>query len=401
MKIDTVQIQNFLTIRYDTRMQSSISPIKIQNFTKSSSDPNGFKTEKLLTTSFEKHFANNSDPISISLSGGIDSTLILGILRKTFPKRKIFAICGVFEDAFDESKTAKKVAEKFGADFKIVKMDSIFTNMPKIISITKKPKWNTYTHLIAQEAKKHSKNFVTGDGADEVFGGYTFRYEKFLHLLSKNSTWKNKVINYLECHNRDWVPDQEKMFHKKTGFNWNEIYLIFKVFFNNKLEPLKQVMLADFNGKLLYDFIPLGNSIAEFYSLQNFSPFLDKDVIDFGLKLPISQKYNIKENKGKITLRKISSRLGVKHIDEKRGFSPNILFDWKKNGQRICESILLEKNCNIYKKQLINHDWVLRSFEKISNDGDIRYMNRMISILALELWFKIFVTEEIKPNKKL
>jgi asparagine synthase (glutamine-hydrolysing) len=399
--LDTVAIKNFLTIRYDNRQKSQILPVTPSNFSKPVFDSNGLKTEKLLESSLKQHFSENDEPISLSLSGGIDSTLILGLLRKIFPKRKIFAICGIFENAYDESIIAQKVAEKFDADFKIVQMDSIFSYMPKIISITKKPKWNTYTHLIAKEAKNYSKNFVTGDGADEVFGGYTFRYQKFLNLLPKKYTWKKKVINYLECHNRDWVPDQKDMFNKKIQFDWNELYSIFKVFFNNKLEPLQQVMLADFNGKLLYDFIPLGNSISNFYKLKNFSPFLDKNVVSFGLKLPISQKYNVEKNKGKVTLRKISSRLGVKHIDEKRGFSPNILFDWKKNGQQICKSILLEKNCTIYKKQLINYDWVIRSFEKIENDGNIRYMNRMISVLALELWFRIFVTKDINPNNKL
>ena len=96
-------------------------------------------------------------------------------------------------------------------------MPSIYQTMPKLISITKKPRWNTYTHIIAQEAKKFSNMYIAGDGADEVFGGYTFRYNKFLNLYKPKSNWKNKIKNYLECHNRDWVPNQKTLFGKKHG----------------------------------------------------------------------------------------------------------------------------------------------------------------------------------------
>ena len=93
-----------------------------------------------------------------------------------------------------------------------------------------------------------------------------------------------------------------------------------------------------------------------------------------------------KSKKGKLVLRKISKRLGINHIDDKRGFSPSILFDWKKNGKKICNSYIMQKDSNIFQQKLINYDWVFDAIEKIENDGDIRYLNRIISILALEMW---------------
>ena len=191
--------------------------------------------EKLLENSIIKNLSNKKT-IAISLSGGIDSTLCLGLIRKIFPDKKIYGICGVFGEGFDESEIAGQVANQFNANFSVVKMDSIFTHMPEIISITKKPKWNTYIHLIAKKSRKFSKTFVTGDGADELFGGYNFRYNKFLNLNKKTDNWKIKTMNYLECHNRDWVPDQNKMFGDKIKFNWDEIYEYFRPYFQNKLE---------------------------------------------------------------------------------------------------------------------------------------------------------------------
>lgn len=399
-KINRTSIRNLLTIRYDPLKNSEHSIIP-NHFFPEHTDKDGLKTEKLLTQSIKNFFGSNKKPIAISISGGIDSTLALGLIRKSFPDTKIIAFCGIFDDSFDESIVAKEIALKFNADFHPIKMPSIFTSMPEIISITGKPKWNTYNHLIAKNAKKFTENFVTGDGADEIFGGYTFRYSKFLHQSKFRDTWISKTKNYLECHNRDWVPDQTNMFDKSIKFNWTEIYQYFKSYFKNQLQPLNQVMLADFNGKLIHDFIPLGKDIAKHYNLKSFSPFLNNDVISFGLKLPIAEKYDPTSIKGKLVLRKISKRLKINHIDTKRGFSPSILFDWKNNGRDICNSYIVKKDSNIFQQKLINRDWVLKSIEKIENDGNIRYLNRIISILALEIWYRIFILKDMKPTKTL
>jgi len=160
-------------------------------------------------------------------------------------------------------------------------------------------------------------------------------------------------------------------------------------------------MLADFNDKLLYDFIPAGKTIYDSYNINHIPLFLEQKLVKFALSLPLNQKYDSKKHKGKLVLRKISKRLQVFHIDEKRGFSPNLLFDWKDKGRKICQNYLLEKDSYVYVNKLINHNWVIRAFERVDNDGDIRYLNRLISILALEIWYRIFMTKEMKGTKKL
>ena len=60
------------------------------------------------------------------------------------------------------------------------------------------------------------------------------------------------------------------------------------------------------------------------------------------------------QNQGKLLLRKISKRYGVKHIDEKKGFSPDLFSDWKKTGKSICESYIMKSDSRIYEKRIIN-----------------------------------------------
>ena len=399
-KINRKLIRNFLTIRYNPEDKPLIPNTTWKELISINSDPNGIRTQKILEESIQKKYSD-VDVIAISLSGGIDSSVTLGLLRKCFPKKKIVGITGVFEGKYDESPTAKKIASNFDVKFKTVKMDSIFTTMPKIISISKKPRWNTYQHLVTKEAKNFSDTLITGDGADEIFAGYVFRYKKFMNLYRPKNNWLVKTINYLECHNRDWVPDQETLFGRRINFDWKEIYHYFKPYFSNSLSPLQQVVLADFNGKLIYDFIPTAKAIGEFYNCNISSIFLDPQVISYGHSLRMSDKYDVKQNKGKLVIRKIAKRLGVKHLDEKRGFSPGLYFDWKQKGKKICESILLDESSHIYTQKIINYNWIIRSFEKVENDGDIRYLNRLISILALEIWYRVFYTKEISGSKKL
>jgi asparagine synthase (glutamine-hydrolysing) len=363
------------------------------------SDPDGIRTEQLLTNVIRNSLNSSKGRLTISLSSGIDSTLCLGLTRKVFPDRKITAISAVYEGK-DESKKAKEIARKFNTDFKTVRINSIFTNMPELIMITGKPKWNTYQHIIAKEAKKYSKIMITGDGADEIFAGYVFRYNKFLNLTKINTTRLNKIKNYLQCHNRDWVPDQKSIFGKNITFSWKKIHNYFKPYFSNSLPLLKQVMFADFNGKLCYDFIPSGNSIFSRYELIGFQPFLQKEIIDYGLKLPINELYDNISVRGKLILRNIAKRINVEHIDEKRGFSLNLILDWQNNGRHVCKNYLLDKNSHIYKNKIINYNWIKKAFEVIENDGDVLYLNRLISILALEVWYRL-QTKELKTGDLL
>jgi len=388
-----------LTLRYNPSENQIFPFVSWKNFLSTESDPNGIKTERLLRKAIRKFSSNQS--FVISLSAGIDSSLSLALLRDEFPNAEIIALTAVMEGSYDESKQAKKLATQFNASFKTIPIKSIFKEMPELVFITKKPRWNTYHHLVAKEARKHGPNFVSGNGADELLGGYSFRYKKFQNLLQKNDNWKNKVTNYLECHNRDWVPDQEYLFQKKMKFDWNKIYQYFKPYFANKLNPIQQVMLADFNGKLAYDFIPTDKAICEHYGLKSISFFLEPELTNFALHLPLNQKYDPKNFIGKKVLRKITKRLGVKHLEVKRGFSPDMWNSWNTYGKKICANYLLEKDSIIFQKKIINYNWVIRAFERVEEDGDIRYLFRLISILALEIWCRIFISKEMTGSKKL
>ena len=45
--------------------------------------------------------------------------------------------------------------------------------------------------------------------------------------------------------------------------------------------------------------------------------------------------------------------------------------------------------------------WVLMAFKKIETDNDIRYLTKLVSVLALEIWLRVFITKELTAKNKL
>ena len=191
--------------------------------------------------------------ICIALSGGIDSTLILTLIKKSLPDLQVDAISIKFANSVDETDNASKIAAKLEADHHIVYLENYLTELPKAISMIKLPFWDLHWDYVVKKSQSISKYLASGDGGDELFGGYTFRYKKFLSLIDTNSTPLEKAKAYLLCHERDRVPDQEKLFGKKAKFSWESIYETLIAYFDNPLSPIEQVFLADYNGKLLYN----------------------------------------------------------------------------------------------------------------------------------------------------
>ena len=78
-----------------------------------------------------------------------------------------------------------------------------------------------------------------------------------------------------------------------------------------------------------------------------------------------------------------------------------MLLDWESNGKEIFQKFLFDNSAYVYKNGLIDFEWIKKTFHIVNDDGDIRYLNRLISILALEIWYRVQITKEIRPYDKL
>jgi asparagine synthase (glutamine-hydrolysing) len=397
MQVDPNQIQNILTLRYNPSQNSLLFPITWKDFTPKINNYSLDRIEKFIENYILKKFKNsNTKKISLALSGGVDSTLVLAFLKKTLPDLEIDAISIKFANSVDETKTAEKIAEHFEVNHHVLFLENYLKELPKAISITKLPFWDLHWYYVAKKSKTFSNYLAAGDGGDEVFGGYTFRYAKFLSLINSKSSILDKTKLYLKCHERDSVPDQEQIFGKKISFSWNLIYKQISSNFNNKLSSLDQVFLADYNGKLMNNFHPINNKINDYFELTSITPLLSSKLISYAITLDPNQKYSNVENVGKLPLQKLLKKYNLNSLilKEKQGFSVNTLNLWKSYGQKICKNYL--SDARIVKDEWINENWISKYIDQ--NDLDVRYINKFFGLLAFEIWYRLFVSKEMKSN---
>ena len=393
-----------LTLRYDPTIEINTSVPKLVSdqiqFKRNKIYPSSNGIEKELRSVINNNISeHNSKIISLALSTGVDSNLMLSLLRDEFPNLDIKCISVSFDEA-DEGTYAKKIAESKDTDFYNVTIDNPLKDLPFLISIVKEPRWNLYQYYFIEKAKKFSNILFTGDGGDELFGGYTFRYAKFLRLIHEGDDWKQRVSHYLECHERDWVPDQDKIFGENIRFNWSSIYSLLRPYFDNNLDPLDQVFLADYNGKLIYDFVPTNDKFFSHLQVTGISPILDNKIIDMSLQIPPSAKYDKETGTGKIPLREILLGLDSKNIsDTKIGFGMDLKKLWTSSAKEIVMSTL--SDASIFRDKIISRDFYDRSIKRIEEIGDLRYISKMLQLLSLEIWYKMFITFELSTKSSL
>ena len=392
-------IKQILTLRYSTNLETSSQKLVPEDFeTKQITNPENV-IEQSIRKSISTELDSNSKKIGISLSSGIDSTLVLALLRKEFPSTDIESISVKFSESTDETDVSKKISEKFHTNHHILEIDNFLEELPKAISIVKQPFWDLHWYYLVKKMKSLTNVFLSGDGGDELFGGYTFRYKKFLELTNENSNTKEKIISYLNCHERDWITDQELIFGNECKFNWEEIYQILEPYFNNSLSNLTQVFLADYNGKLLHNMQPLYSSIHEHFDIQNITPIQNNQSIKLSCQIPNSMKYDYKTNSGKILLRHLVEKFDIKNLisSKKQGFSVNTVNMWNSYGKMIFLHYF--DKSRLIEDKILNLNWI----EKYVNKStiDVRYVNKLLGILALEIWYRLFITQDLNSNEKL
>lgn len=393
-------IVNILTLRYDPNLKPNL-PIKNSNdFLPFESRINIELIEKSISDYIKQKLVNfDGNEISIALSGGVDSTLVLSILRKTKPDINIKAVSIKFADSVDETTDAAKIAETFNAEHHIVNLENYLSELPKAISIIKMPFWDLHWYYVVKKSQTLSTVLISGDGGDELFGGYTFRYEKFLSLTNDTSTPLEKVIAYLKCHERDRVPDQEKIFDQKSKFSWESIHKLLLPYFDNTLSRLEQVFLADYNGKLLYNFNPINTSVIKNFGMQLLTPILNDELISIGPHIKDSEKYDQLNNIGKLPLRQILKQNGHDSLvgKKKLGFNVNTINLWKSHGHSLCKNFLIDSR--VVNDGWISNDWITKHID--NPELDVRYVNKFLGILAFEIWYRLFVTKEMNSNTTL
>lgn len=273
------------------------------------------------------------------LSGGIDSSTIVGIMSDISSTQINTFTIGFKNKKFDESGLASITAKRCNTNHSIFTLDydAALEHLDEIINNFDEPFADSSaipTYFISKFAKQSVKVVLTGDAGDELFGGYskyligyyTERYQgippflrnsfkNLIYVLPDKSSLSRKIRKVIESVDKG-VFDQRKDL-MCLGFKQAELEQLFKPTFilNNTLDfiekyynfyggvtdELSQTLYTDLHVVLEGDMLLKVDRMSMLNSIETRVPFLNKNVIELAARIP--SKYKIHKSKLKMVLK--------------------------------------------------------------------------------------------------
>jgi len=296
-------------------------------------------------------------PISLNLSGGIDSGAICSIASKVLGKKlETFSIIDS-DDRYNESDLIKITAKDCGVKNNIVRLNNKINFFDILNKSTEYNNYPVFTitdlihyYLSSFIKKKGFKVSLSGAGADEIYGGY---YDHYLMIFRElNLSDKKKLKEYVNIWKRDIQPNlrnkfftKYNLFFKKHNFRGyvfdnyknNKKFCIKKVDYNFKEEKYFSSLIKNrMANELFHETVPMfmhredHNSMQ--FSIENRTPFLDTNLIEYLFSVKGSHLLNKCQNKYilRASLKGILNK-DVLNKKMKSGFNASILnlFDFE------------------------------------------------------------------------
>jgi len=366
-------------------------------------------------------------PLGVFLSGGIDSSIITGLMNQiSKSKVKTFSI-GFKEQDFNELKYARCIAERFDTEHNefIVEPKAVDI-LPLLIERYGEPYADSScipTYYVSQQTRRYVTVALNGDAGDENFAGYE-RYQamllsqgmpallkkaisSFATLLPDSIEPKNRLrrlkrffaaasLPAPECYLR-WVSvfsDQlkesiySKDFLNKVAKRYPVEWIKSYMDDSNKIDLVDKLLMTDVNTYLPNDLLVKVDITSMANSLEARSPFLDHKLMEFVASLPA--EYKMKNLKKKYILKKVARHLiPPKNIHRKKmGFGVPV-GKWFRNELKdfLCDTILSGSSLS---RGYFKHG-AIKNIVKKHVTGQMDYSLQLWSLLILELWHKRFI----------
>jgi len=292
-------------------------------------------------------------PLGAFLSGGLDSSIIVSLIKKIIPHGNLHTFCiGFDQDSFDETGFARDVACYFSTihhekklSFNLKELESL---LPKLVKHYGQPFGDSSaipTWFLCSHTVKRVKVSLSGDGGDELFGGYQ-RYiaqkillwykklprairknllNKIIELIPESTSYYQKsfikklklfarldqktmedITNYYSaCFSKEeiikLIPEiDNSLFSYKDSYKLGEIEYLAK-----RLDPISFMMFNDIYSYLPDDILTKVDRVSMAQGLEVRAPFMDYRIVEFACRLPV--KYKIRGFTTKYILRQAFS----------------------------------------------------------------------------------------------
>lgn len=320
------------------------------------------KTRELIKQSIEEQLVSDV-PVGTFLSGGIDSSIVSAeinaITKNVHAFSMGFEVKNIKEQNYDETKYAKQLADLYQFPITYGKFDStqLYKIKKSIEEWFDEPFADTScypTYMISKMAKEHNIPVIlTGDGGDEVFGGYS-RYLTFNQKIKNRKSWTLLCDLYLKVL-KNMIPGEEwkeefldavSLFAKEAyaypradkneyikklgiGIGYDDFWF-FRKYDHKELPPITRAQYIDFKTYLPADILTKVDRVSMQNSIETRVPLLSKKIVEFAFGLSQEERCENRELKG--VLKKAYQDILPNSIlyKGKKGFSFPGSY-WKKN----------------------------------------------------------------------
>ncbi len=363
-------------------------------------------------------------PVGCFLSGGLDTSTIVGFAAKA-SSTPLKTFCMGFGEETDEFRDARLIADRFGTDHRELVVDSSqgMKLYPRMIWHMEAPKYNLYPWFICELVRRNVKVCLSGNGGDEIFGGYFTRYGNALRIqslmrspasplfqgagavlqeLTNDPKAKNKfrilrslgdrVASYLILAGA--FPDSfnRKLF--QASHSLAELKEHYTPFFEQE-DFLQGLVDAELRTKLVEDLLSVDDSMSMAHSLELRVPLLDNRIVDLMAPVPWQMKYSPGTH-GKLILRKaVEQILPMESLRKpKWGFSVNV-HNWYSGelgelvGQVLPDSEVIGR--------YFDRSFVRRLMSSRLGARQRRYEVLLWQLLGFHFWHRIFIDSD-KPG---
>jgi asparagine synthase (glutamine-hydrolysing) len=428
---------NFLCVDFKNNQKKMSVYWTLESHKNNKYKDNAYNKELILSELHAKLNSSVADqmvadvPVGAFLSGGIDSSLIVALMQQNSLKPVHTFSVGFSESEYDESNYARAVANHLGTEHKelIVSPSNLIDIIPLLPTIYDEPfadSSQTPTFLVSKLARNDVTVAITGDGGDEVFGGYNrhiwansawnamntfpnwFRRSLSVILSTPSEYRINKIfllLNYvIPSKYRVNLPGQKihKVANTLSALNVEDLYECLTSLWKNSSDLVinsekhnfnmgvikgnssaEKMMFLDLGIYLPGDILTKVDRASMGVSLETRVPFLNHKVVEYAWNMPIDMK--IYRGEGKWALRRLLEKyIPIQLINRpKMGFGVPIdswlrgaLFEWSK-------SILDEntiRNDGLLKYEAINKIWIEHQ------SGNYNHEHILWNILMFQIW---------------
>lgn len=384
-------------------------------------DEKKLKTEVLggLENSVKAHMISDV-PVGAFLSGGIDSAAIVALMSKNTDKKISTFTIGF--DKVSEMKEAKEMSDFIKTDHHeiLLKSDEYLKELPNIVWHFDEPVADPSAvalYFLAREASKHVKVVLSGEGADELFGGYNIYREPYaldkLNIIPK--TIRDLILrplaesefnfygkNYFKRHfakvEERYIGNAHIFKPSELGHLWRQNdgeASVERLSLNPWYKKMRGLMDSqkmqsiDISFWLPGDILQKADKMTMAHSLELRVPFLDKKIAEISERIPEKLKY--KAGKTKYILRK-----ALEHVlpratagRKKLGF-PTALRHWLREKPEAFSEIIYE---NVYIQEHFKIGFIKHLFKE-HQSGKVDNSRKIYILYMLALWYNIFIAND-------